>query len=442
MDGSLPAFDELTRRADPGAAARMGWPAPERSELAIDDAEYDLSVLDQWRVRAGQKRGGARYSLLANVHLARALRFRARRWEIERFTAADGLVLTPEVAGQLMGPDRLAARAYSASALALFASCPYRFFLHAVMGVSEREELPELDELDARQRGVLFHGVQRAFLSALAGQGRLPLTRAHLPEALALLERLFQQQVAEAKEQHAPALERVFDAALLTLHADLAEWAARMCDEPSWQPRYFELGFGLPPSRERDPNSRAEPVRLPFGLLLRGAIDLVEARVNARELGTEARVIAREPGTEPAALVLRATDHKTGKPQENPSALTDGGRSLQPLLYALALEQIFPAARVDSGRLYFCTSKGGFESHPVALDDFARLQAEQLAAAIDAQLEQGFLPAAPAQKGAVSECDHCSYRVVCGPYEPERVARVKARDFVRLSRLHEVRNLR
>ena len=175
VDGALPAFDELNRRADPGAAARMGWPAPEAPERAIDDAEYDLSVLDLWRARAGARKGGARYSLLANPNLARALRFRARRWETPRFTMADGLVLTPESATRLMASQRLDERAYSASALAQFASCPYRFFLHAVMGVSEREQVPELDELDARQRGVLFHAVQREVLSALSEHGLLPL---------------------------------------------------------------------------------------------------------------------------------------------------------------------------------------------------------------------------------------------------------------------------
>jgi CRISPR/Cas system-associated exonuclease Cas4 (RecB family) len=423
--GSLPAFDELTRRADPGAAARMGWPAPETTEQAIDDAEYDLAVLDQWRARAGKRRGGARYSLLANPHLARALRFRARRWETQRFTAADGLVLAKEHAAALMAPERLGARAYSASALALFSGCPYRFFLQAVMGVSEREQPCELDELDARQRGVLFHAVQRRFLGALAERGWLPLEPAQLDQALALLDDLLRAQVAEARERHAPAVERVFEASLLTLHADLAEWARHLAAERRWVPLRFELGFGLPPSGERDVHSQSEPVQLPGGLLLRGAIDLVERRAGA---GDE--------------LVLRATDHKTGKPPDDSGAITAGGRSLQPLLYALALEQLFPGARIDSGRLYFCTGRGGFQSHEVPLDAAARARAQELVAAVDDMLAQGFLPAAPARlPGGGSECDHCSYRVICGPYEPERVARVKAADAGRLAPLHRVRSL-
>jgi CRISPR/Cas system-associated exonuclease Cas4 (RecB family) len=425
VDGALPAFDELNRRADPGAAARMGWPAPQEPARAIDDAEYDLSVLDLWRARAGARKGGARYSLLANVNLARALRFRARRWETARFTLADGLVLSAESAQRLMASQRLSERPYSASALAEFAACPYRFFLHAVMGVAEREQIPELDELDARQRGVLFHAVQRDVLSGLSERGLLPLTSAHLPEAKDLLERSFEAHVASSKEEYAPAIERVFDAALLTLRSDLGEWLERLLDDPRWVPWRFELGFGLSLSRERDPHSKLEPVALPIGLKLRGAIDLVERSANAAG----------------GVTLVRATDHKTGKAQENHLAVTDGGRVLQPLLYALALEQLFPELKVDAGRLYFCTSRAGFQSHEVPLNEGNRKRAQELVSAIDSMVGQGFLPAAPRQEGQTSECERCSYRVVCGPYEAERVARVKAADMLRLSPLQRVRGL-
>ena len=60
IDGSLPAFDELTRRALPGAAARMGFPAPDVPSDAIDDAEYDLAMLAGC-ARAGCAPGAARY---------------------------------------------------------------------------------------------------------------------------------------------------------------------------------------------------------------------------------------------------------------------------------------------------------------------------------------------------------------------------------------------
>src|SRR5690606_13328552 len=45
IEGRLPSYEELGRRAEIAGAARLGWPAPERPELAIDAAEHDLSVL-------------------------------------------------------------------------------------------------------------------------------------------------------------------------------------------------------------------------------------------------------------------------------------------------------------------------------------------------------------------------------------------------------------
>src|SRR5207249_902635 len=43
--GTLPGFDELRSYAEAGGEARLGWPAPDRPERAIDDSEYDLAVL-------------------------------------------------------------------------------------------------------------------------------------------------------------------------------------------------------------------------------------------------------------------------------------------------------------------------------------------------------------------------------------------------------------
>jgi ATP-dependent helicase/nuclease subunit B len=100
--------------------------------------------------------------------------------------------------------------------------------------------------------------------------------------------------------------------------------------------------------------------------------------------------------------------------------LIEGGKSLQPLLYGLAAEKLFASeARVTAGRLYFCTSTGGFVEHTVPLDENARSAAVKVAEAVGEALAGAFLPALP-DKG---ECDLCDFRVVCGPYEERRSAR-------------------
>jgi ATP-dependent helicase/nuclease subunit B len=233
--------------------------------------------------------------------------------------------------------------------------------------------------------------------------------------------------VAHAREALAPAIERVFALALTTTHTDLLQWLRRMAEERTWVPLYFELGFGLSASEQRDPESRLEPVALSEGLKLRGAVDLVERSVHPAPDGRP---------------VLRATDHKTGRSDLKASAVTAGARVLQPLLYALALERMFEDVRVDAGRLYFCTTRADFESHEVPLHAGARRIASEFVQGVGALLTQGFLPAAPAHtREAGSACEQCSYRVVCGPYEAERVARVKAKDFGRLAPLQKLRGL-
>lgn len=432
IDGTLPAYDELTRRAQPGAAARMGFPAPERAEQAIDDAEYDLAMLDRlMRAPAGgpTQKGAARYLLSANVHLARALRFRARRWEFPKFSAADGFVATSDAGRALLSAHRLAARPYSATALAQFAVCPYRFYLHAIVGLAERPEVSAVDELDARQRGVLFHRVQRAVFSALRDARQLPLTEASLPAAQRELEARFEALSAQARDDYAPSIEGVFDTGLRSILRDLREWLARELHEKAFVPTHFELGFGVSRGLELDDTTRREPVRLPGGAQLRGSIDLVE---ELQLRGDEAH------------KVLRATDYKTSlKPDK--LGLTTQGRVLQPLLYALALEQLFPGAQVASGRLYFCTARGEYKSHEVPLDGAGRAIIKELLGCIDTMIERGFLPAAPAlqpEDRERSECERCAYKAICGPYEGERVGMVKsAKEWERLGPLLHVRGL-
>ena len=101
-----------------------------------------------------------------------------------------------------------------------------------------------------------------------------------------------------------------------------------------------------------------------------------------------------------------------------------GGQTLQPVFYALAAEKLFPGERIDSGRLYFCTSAGEFEPVDVPFDAGAREAAAAVVTTIGHALSDSFLPAAPA-KGA---CQYCDYLRVCGPYEEHRTSKVKKQE--------------
>jgi ATP-dependent helicase/DNAse subunit B len=415
-EGRLPGFAELARRAESVVETRIGWPAPARPEDAIDEAEHDLALLDAiLRQDEVTSVGTARYLLTANPHLGRALRFRARRW-LRRWTPADGLVEPSSSAAAALATHRLAARSYSATALEHFAACPYRFFLQAIQRLAPREVPAPIDEMDALQRGSLVHEVQFELFRRLQAEGLLPVTSENLAAARARLDETLDAVAERFRETLAPAIERVFEDGVAGVRADLREWLRRLAaDASGFLPSHFELAFGLESMRGRDAGSRERAVSLDCGIALRGSIDLVECHPDGR---------------------LRVTDHKTGKVRLPASGILAGGAVLQPVLYALAAERLFAERQVVEGRLAYCTAAGGFEIRSVPLAAPARASAGALAAAVDAALAEGCLPALPQPRA----CRYCDYRIVCGPYEELRTSRKPgtAGSLAALQRLREL----
>jgi len=406
-EGHLPGFDELVHRAERGEARRLGWPAPDDPARAIDAAEYDLAVL-HGLINGNPEDGAglASYLVAASPHLARGLRAHARR-ELRRWTPADGLLLDPKAphAGATRAAlDRhsLGLRAYSATALQKWADCPYQFALYALHRLAPREVPEPVERLDPRQRGSLFHEVQFELLQRLRDDDLLPLPDGG-PDALGPVLARLDEVLAEVADRYAaelaPAIERVWEDGLAAIRADLRGWLRQLAAERAWTPHRFELSFGLPGRRAKDPASTDAPVQLDVGIRLRGAIDLVE----------------RAPDE-----TLRATDHKTGRPRGTPGMVIGGGLYLQPVLYALALEQLVPGARVTGGRLWYCTERAGWEDRVIPLDDGARGAAERLAKAIDDSVVEGFLPAYPRSEGRYTACTWCDYAPICGPDEVAR----------------------
>ncbi len=430
-EGTLPGFDELRLRASAAAEARLGWPAPSTPAAAIDEAEYDLALLEPViRGDAAQATGSAHYLLAANPYLARALRARARRWLPGGWTVADGLVRPPEGrdspdrAAELLVYERaraalarhqLATRSFSATALQNFAVCPYRFLLQAVHRLQPREDAVAIEEMDPLTRGALVHEVQFAVLTRLRDDALLPVRPDGLEHAYEVAGSILDRVADTYRDRLAPAIARVWEDGIATIRADLHEWLRRQAEaDDGWVPHRFELSFGIV-DRERgdaDPASVATPVPILGGLQLRGAIDLVERR---------------ESG------MLRVTDYKTGRVWTKAGVVVGGGETLQPLLYALAAERLL-AAPVESGRLYYCTADGEYTERVVRLDDAGRAAAAEVVRIVDRALQDGFLPAAP-REGA---CNLCDYRPVCGPHEALRTSRKPP---ARLGELKRLRSL-
>jgi CRISPR/Cas system-associated exonuclease Cas4 (RecB family) len=416
-EGRLPDFAELARKAETVTSARVGWPAPSDPAVAIDDAEYDLAVLEQLFRGSKERAGSARYLLTANPYVARALRTRYQRWSL-RWTPADGLVSPSETVRAIMVQHGLDARSYSPTALQHYAGCPYKFFLQAVHRLAPREVPQAIDELDPLQRGSLVHDIQFELFERLRARELLPVRPRYLEQAREVLDAVIAEVAARYYDDLAPAIDRIWEDGIAAIRADLGEWLRRASEDGSaYVPWHFEMSFGLGGGRERrtaDPLSVSDAVELDCGIRLRGSIDLVERH--------------------PSGLV-RVTDHKTGKAQGKAGQLVAGGASLQPVLYALAAEKLFGAGtKVECGRLYFCTSAGGFSEHIVPLDEPARRAADAVVDTIRNAIDGPFLPAAPRQ----GECNWCDYRPVCGPYEEQRTGRKPQKTIEELLRLRDL----
>jgi RecB family exonuclease len=411
-EGELPGYEVLAQRAEGAVEARIGWPAPKDPRVAIDDAERDLAMLyPLFRDRSGEPLNGrARYLVQVNPHLSRALRLRWARWS-PRWNAADGLVApTPEALAALEA-HRLENRPFSATALQHFASCPYRFFLSAVLRLSPREEPSSIEELDPLQRGSMVHEVQWGVLSALRDEGALPAKAEGRAHALELVDRVLDEVAGRHHELYHPAIERIWLDGIEAIRADVRKWMNDVVDGEK-TPWKFELAFGLGYREQEDPDSRPDPVELDGGLKLRGSIDLVERTTGGS---------------------LWATDYKTGKRRAELGTVIGGGKTLQPVLYALALEKLFPGAKVEGGALWYCTQAGGFTRVPIPLTAAARAAAREAIQVVGQSIERGFLPAAP----AADECDLCDYRGVCGAEEERRSARKPRADLAALQELRK-----
>ncbi len=414
-EGLLPGFEEIALRARERGEARLGWPAPERAEQAIDDAEYDLALLAPLLdVDPKTTIGTARYLLGANVHLARALRARAHRWW-KRWTPADGLVDPDELGRAALAAHQLSARSYSPTALQNFAACPYRFFLQAVHRLKPREEPVAIEVLDPLTRGSLFHEVQFAVLSRLRAEELLPVRPDNLTRALDHVDGILDAVAGRYRDELAPAIPRVWEDGINSIRADLREWLRRASQEDDgWVPDRFELAFGLADARAGRRRSRQ---RQRAGT---GGGDADAARLDRSRRASSAR---RAPGDRPQDRQGAGHGRRRRRRRRDPAA-----RPLRARVRA-------PPARARRGgtplllhgdRRLRATGRGPRRAQPCRR---ARRGGGGGRALVD-----GFLPAAPLERG----CPWCDYRPVCGPYEEVRVKRKPRERLAALTRLRSM----
>ena len=415
LTGRVPDYRDLERAAGNRAGARLDWPAPADADAAIDDAEHDLAVLGPLLRREvdGDATGRARYLLELNPGLRRSLVARWARWR-RPWSRYDGLHgLTSESLAAL-APYRLSSKPYSISALQRFAACPYQFLLAAIYRLEPRPDLQPLERMDPLTRGSLFHEVQAELLRELRRRQGAPVTHGNLRAAEAVLDAVLDRVAARYRESLAPAIERVWTDEVEALRIDLKGWLQNLAEEGAeWAPLHAEFGFGFAAAGGRDEHSVPEPVTLDGRWLLHGVVDLIERRAGGESAGA-----------------LRVTDHKAGRNRHPDRIVVRGGEVLQPVLYALAVEQALGRPVAES-RLFFCTVGGNFSTRPVRLGDGERRRGIEVLEIIDRAIEAGSLLPAPRERA----CDWCDFKAVCGPSEEIRAGRKDPRPLADLRAL-------
>ena len=394
--GEVPTLQGIREAAEQGSPMVPGVRAPVDSGRAVDQREFGLSrVMAALGSDRHHPRPGAATFVLNEPFLARALRQEWMR-EQRKWTQPDGFLLKgdSETAGALE-EYRPGVRAYSATGLQAFSECPYQFFLKNALRLRAIERPEPRAYLDPLTRGSLIHDV--LFHVGQDLRAMSPLTPDQREEALEALEARLREVAAEVHERTAPPVSTIWRDEIKGIFADLRQVVTRFAAE-RMTPVAAELGFGLGRLRIlSDPASTPDPVTLPSGLRLHGSIDLVE----------------RLPGGQ-----LQVTDYKTGKASIEPARdhrILFGGRALQPVLYALALEEL-AGERVGTGRLYYATGRGRFRD--VVVDtgsDEARDALSRFIEYLDEAIRLGRFPAAPYRKGFFTACDWCDYRSICGP---------------------------
>ena len=390
VTGQVPGYESLMRSAQQRSGARLSWPAPTDPVTAIDAAEHDLSMLQRYlRGADADIAGRARYLFDLNPALRRSLV--ARHLRLTRtWTIHDGLVAPPE----MLAAHRLGARAYSASALQRFATCPYQFYLSTVLRLEPRQEAVPLTTLDPLTRGSMVHEMLAEIMRAFIARGWAPLPDPTLAEAQIVADEIVTRVADDYEDRFKPPILRVWQDTVAAIRRDVHEWVRRLpADGARWTPARVEIGVGFSGGFGRDEASQREDVVLPDGTRLHGVVDLLERGADDE---------------------WRITDYKTGRYRLTSNVVVNGGRTLQPILYAMAVEAAFQG-RVTASRLYYCTDDGGYEEHPWTITGAAgeetRKAGLEVLAIIDHAVADGKLPAAPGEDA----CHWCDFKPVCGP---------------------------
>ena len=373
--------------ADLGRVVTEDEEADRDLDLVLDPGERDTTLVERYGLPALRWLEESRPFLRAAHELSRGR-------QALRLSPYDGLVgREGEDTNPLLDPIK-GGHAVSASRLATYGECGFRYFLRYVLRLEPALEPEERRKLDPLEKGTLFHEVAELFLRERRDAKALPVRNTE--EERRRLFALAEERLEAWVEGSPPRLLLLWRAEKRVFLQLLSDWLKREADsyrDRKALPAHFEVSFGMPyrKAQTNEPH-RDEPVdvALDDGRVLRisGQIDRVD-RIDPEEGG---------------GLILR--DYKTGKAPDNDNSLFKGGRQLQIPFYILAAREIFPGERVVSAFLDYVNA-----GRPVIFDPEKATSAtfRALLLRISEFIGRGVFIQEP------SACTFCDFQTVCGP---------------------------
>lgn len=265
------------------------------------------------------------------------------------------------------------------------AGCPYNYFLRYILELKppEKIEFDPLRWLEPGERGTLFHDILCEFMTGLSQKKERVNSKKHWPIILSIANRLIDQN----REKIPPPSDFVFENERKDIFSSLDIFLKVEEKRPENEmPLAFEKPFERTKIGLRDEKS----------FFLKGRIDRID------RVGPDA---------------FRIMDYKTGRlasfeDLEEPGAQFNGGRALQPALYALAAEQILREEGfsdnpcVNESSYFFPTAKG--EGREIVIRDIDRERLRELLGILMDIIANGFFIAS-----SEARCGFCDYYDIC-----------------------------
>jgi ATP-dependent helicase/nuclease subunit B len=241
----------------------------------------------------------------------RAVRMERARSGGRLFTQYEGVFASQQALGALGAVLGSSDWSFSPTSLESYASCPFRYFLTAMLGLDVLEEPERLVQITPLQRGRIVHEILARLFERFADEGLLPLSDSARGEALDLAERTAKEYIyaypAREPSGH-PVFWEIEKHMILEALRGYIEWELR--EESPLVPVRFEERFGDDPPVTIDIAKRT--------VRFHGRIDRIDI----------------EP-----AEAFRVIDYKTGKLSDRDQDIA-GGTRLQLPLYLIAASKL------------------------------------------------------------------------------------------------------